>query len=334
MGSSGGGSSDTTIHYDQSVVDNYKQLGWYVFNFGESVDTPENEKGAFLQDQLSLTPFNVLESFNVSILQDYNDSWNNYFIPMLRNFDPDWVGIGFSDVNINNFQRKFINGVAVIEAVAAQNIYLDDDINQNVLPKLRTTLRDIGSVMSSSFIDSQAMVQMNKTKVLSKFKSDLNIKELEISQNAWTHYLDWRWKVQDFNIKFLESFYKTGMSYNDQLNKVTLENLMWHWTVIDNVRATVGALNGAPVSSKSSSFNPSAMQQAATYVGMAGALVGMYNGLSNLGGPAVETMTGAGGGPVEAGWMGAAGGVGAASETGLTIDEIVTAGEMLGMALA
>jgi len=323
FGGGGGGSSEMTIHYDQEIMYAWAQLR----NWGmRGVDV--NDVGPYIPDYIQMAPF-VQFSDPTSFANDYALIWYDYFIPMLGVMDTDRTGVTFGNININNFQTKFINSPAIITAVATQNVYLDDDLNQNVFPKLRTTLRDIGSVMSSSFLDTQAIVLMNKSKVLSKYQSDLNIKELEISQNAWVHYLEWKWKVMDFQVKYMESYYKTGMPYNDSVNKVTNENLMFPFSVLEQVRAIVSCLGQPQATSKSTSFNPSPMQTAATYVGMAGALTGMYNGLT--GGETMATMSGGGGAAMigaEAGWggaaeMGMASGMGAMLE-GVTVEEVAS----------
>jgi hypothetical protein len=247
MGGSSGGSSDTTIHYDSTVMNAYQQLIWYTYD------------GGFM-NSLNQTPY----SFGMSDVNNaFLDFHNNFYLVYMANIDPVFLLTQIQDIMVNH---------SVIDAdIAAENQFLEDDINQNILPKLRAGLRDIGAVMTSAFLDAQALVEMNKQKTISKYSAGMKIKALDMSHDIWAKLLAWRQGIVQQYLDEIKNYYACAHTYFTVGNDVTAKNILWPWTILDNVRAIVGSLNGAQAGHSTTS-NPPGLQVAGQYVGMAAGL--------------------------------------------------------------
>ena len=76
-----------------------------------------------------------------------------------------------------------VNSSVVDDLVAAEGALLDDDIEASSLPRLQTGMRDINSVVSSSFVIGKALIEDARTKSISKFSAQLKYNLIPAAQS-------------------------------------------------------------------------------------------------------------------------------------------------------
>jgi hypothetical protein len=267
--SGGGGSTDTTIHPDQSVKDAYVVAVW-------AASDPVTGQ---LPKTIGLFPY----SFGMSDVNNaFLDFHTNFFLFFMANVDIESA--------YDQTQAKMVDGPVVSDMVAAQNIYLEDEINQNTLFKLKTHLSNIGAVMTSSYMDTVGIVEMNKVKALTQYRATLNTDMLKLSHSRWEKHLEWNKNIVDEYLHEIVSYYQSADVYTKTGNDVSVNNALWGWKILDQYRAIVGCLNGAPAGG-STVTTPSAMQQAGSYVGMAAGVTDIASSLKGIFSSAPATTT-------------------------------------------
>ena len=259
----GGGSTDTTIHPDGTVLAQYVSLNYWA-NDGN------NPNCAFAKGGFDRQPY----SFGMSDVNNaFLDFHNNFYVLFMVDLDIDAL--------YEQLQASMVDGPVVSDMVAAQNIYLEDEINQNTLFKLKVHLSDIGAVMTSSYMDTVGIVEMNKVKALTQYKAGLNVDMLKLAHQRWEKHLEWNKNIVDEYLHEIVSYYQSADIYTKTGNDVAANNTLWPWKILDQLRAIVGSLNGAPAGG-STVQNPSAMQQAGSYVGMAAGVTDVASSLKGL----------------------------------------------------
>lgn len=259
MGSSTAANTEMTVRYSPAVENAYQQLIWFTYENNLVNNAMEAEPNIF-----PLTDF----------AGAFCDLYYNYFRPRV-------LDIGDVRDHLIGTQEDLVDSSVIDNQVAAHYQYLEDNINQVVLPKIRAGMRDIGAVMSSSFIDAQALVEVNKLKAVSKFSADLKLKMLEIAQDTWIKWMEWNWKVVNYQVNVLDLYYKVGSNYTKLWNDVAVGNELFPFTVLDQVRAIVGALNGAQAArSGKETMAMSGIQTTAAYVGVAANVASIAGSIS------------------------------------------------------
>jgi hypothetical protein len=93
--------------------------------------------------------------------------------------DADWgAALDYAETKID----ALIDDTFVNVAVDAQSDYLDDELDNSILPKFKSGMRDINAVMSSGFIVGEAIILAMKVRDVAKFRADLSGK-LELTRN-------------------------------------------------------------------------------------------------------------------------------------------------------
>ena len=182
------------------------------------------------------------------------------------------------DVLYTQILDDSINNVAINNRVSAHGVDLSDDVIQNATPRLVTGLRDINSVLSSSFIVAKAMLEVARTKALSKYDVELRAAMLPIANSRWQMHLQWNKDVISIYAEVMKLYFSASMDLDNHNYGMATKDALWPFTVLEYQRAALGALQGAS-NSKSDVAGASTTQKAiggALGGAAAGAMVGSY----------------------------------------------------------
>jgi len=138
-----------------------------------------------------------------------------------------------------------VNSPVVSNLVAAESALMDDDIEINSLPRLRTGMRDINSVMSSSFVVGKSIIEDAKVKSLSKFTAELRYRLIPIAADRWAKHLEWNKGVIGVYAEIMKFYFSAKTDVNEANYSMKAKNVLWPFTVLDFERAALGALQGA-----------------------------------------------------------------------------------------
>jgi hypothetical protein len=138
-----------------------------------------------------------------------------------------------------------VNSPVVSNLIAAESALMDDDIETNTIPRLQTGMRDMNSVMSSSFIVAKAIVEDAKVKSLSKFSAGLKYNLIQIASGRWTTHLEWNKGVVGVYAEIMKFYFAAKTDMDDVNYTMAVKDKLWPFTVLDFERAALGALQGA-----------------------------------------------------------------------------------------
>jgi hypothetical protein len=177
-----------------------------------------------------------------------------------------------------------IDSPAVNNLVSAESDLIDDEIETSSLPRLRTGMRDINSVMSSSFVIGKSLIENAKTKMIAKFSAELKYKLIPVAQERWQSHLNWNKLVIGTYAEIMKLYYAAKTDVDEINYAMVAKNTLWPFTVLDYERASLGALQGA-TNSKTDVAGASTMSRV-----LSGALSGAAMG-ATIGGAIGSTIT-------------------------------------------
>ena len=134
---------------------------------------------------------------------------------------------------------------AVNTLIAAEGALIDDEIETTSLPRLRTGMRDINAVMSSSFIVGKSLIEDARTKMVAKFSADLKYRLIPVAQERWSAHLNWNKLVIGTYAEIMKLYFSAKTDVDEVNYAMAAKNLLWPFTVLDFERAALGALQGA-----------------------------------------------------------------------------------------
>jgi len=151
------------------------------------------------------------------------------------------------DINVLYAQifEDTVNASAINNLVSAEAVMMDDDIDVNVLPRFQVGLRDINSVISSSYVVGKAMIEDARVKALSKFSAGLKYQMIPVASERWKAHLDWNKGVVGVYAELMKLYFSAKMDVDNFNYSMAAKNLLWPFTVLEYERAALGALQGA-----------------------------------------------------------------------------------------
>lgn len=149
----------------------------------------------------------------------------------------------------NQIFEDTINASEVNDLISAEASLLDDDIEQNILPRFQIGMRDINSVVSSSFVVGKSIIESSRVKSISKFSAELKFRLLGIAAERWRSHLDWNKSVVMSYAEVMKLYYSIKLDVTDHNYSMAAKDVLWPFTVLEYERAALGALQGATTSS-------------------------------------------------------------------------------------
>lgn len=140
------------------------------------------------------------------------------------------------------------NDTAISNVVDAHIDQVDEDFEQNILPQLLVGQRDINSVMSDSFIVAKAQLLQSKQKKIAEFDANLRYKLIPVAADVFSKYLTWNNQVVKTYIDVMKFAILTEIDQDSINYDYALREVMWPFTVLEQERANIGALQGAVTS--------------------------------------------------------------------------------------
>jgi len=235
----GGGSADNTIRYAPYLEAAHSQL--------------LNHKGA---DTPALS---VIDVFNATINQspygDYvplyiNDAFFGHGYEM-KNFPSlfDLFGKFLAGVDIcdlfGQIYENIVHGAEIEAAIRAQAEELDADIQTSVMPRFLAGMRDINSVIASSFVIGKAVIEDARVRSINKFASEIRLKAVDATIKVWERHLDWNKNVATVYADLFKLYYDKSMEVDARNLEYASKDKLWNLNLFDDVRAVLGAMGGA-----------------------------------------------------------------------------------------
>lgn len=165
-----------------------------------------------------------------------------------------------------------LNSSEVDNLVSAEASLMEDDIEANVLPRLQTGIRDINSVLASTFVVGKSLIEDTRVKALEKFRAELKYKLIPTVRDRWIAHLDWNKNIVCTYAEIMKFYFSAKMDLDDINYSYGAKDKLWPFTVMEYERAAIGALQGAsPMST-----NPAGSSTVSRVLG--GALSGAATG--------------------------------------------------------
>ncbi len=138
-----------------------------------------------------------------------------------------------------------LNSSEVDNLVSAEAVLMEDDIEANVLPRLQTGIRDINSVLASTFVVGKSLIEDTRVKALEKFRAELKYKLIPTVRDRWIAHLDWNKNIVCTYAEIMKFYFSAKMDIDDINYSYDAKDKLWPFTVLEYERAALGALQGA-----------------------------------------------------------------------------------------
>lgn len=264
-GSSGGGGGDST---------NTIRYAPYIEDYHKSVLVDSKGFGELLRETNPYSTYNPIEISDAFFGAGYSIA----SFPSLY----DIFGKFMAGLDIEALWEQSLEGTqdsnAIGNMTAEHAKALDDDINENTLPRYQLGLRDVNAVMSSSYLVGKSLIETAKIRALDKFDADMRYKLIPIAADRWNKHLAWNQAVVATHGTLAQLYYNTELATGSQNIDRLVQESLWPFTVMDNERAMLGALQGAMVSKATGGPGEASQTQKAIGGAVSGAAMGYMVG--------------------------------------------------------
>ena len=168
-----------------------------------------------------------------------------------------------------------VNSPQVNDMVAAEGALMDDEIETSSLPRLKTGMRDINSVISSSFIVGKSLIEDARTKAVSKFSAELKYRLIPIAVERWSKHLEWNRTNVAIYSEIMKLYYGTKQQIQETNYTYASRDILWPFTVLDFERANLAALQGATNQSTTQQHKPGMFELVSKGAGLFG-IAGLF----------------------------------------------------------
>ncbi len=231
-GGGGGGDSQTTYRFAPYLEDAHTAL----INYGWNYATPGGS--LFMSPYANYTVPNPDDGFFGTgyVLASF-PSLYDMFGKFVAGLDVEAL---FSQVYSDTATNPITN-----DLIAAHSSNLQDDIDQVAWPRIAAGMRDIGSVMSSSFITARTQIQTQKAKTVTDFAARVKTHAMDIAVQRWGRHLEWNNHTIEQYTKMIQLYFAAKSDYINTKSEIDSRNLLWPFTVLEHQRVIIGTLNGA-----------------------------------------------------------------------------------------
>lgn len=229
-GGGGGGDTETTIRYADYIEDKHSAfLDW--IQASRITAEANNPFTGYVDIEYADSFFGA--GYVISDFPSLYDMYGKF----MAGLDVDTLYTQILDDSINN--------VAINNRVSQHAIELEDDIIQSASPRFVTGLRDINSVLSSSFVIGKAMLETARTKALSKYDAELRLAMLPVAASRWQTHLEWNKVVIREYAEIMKLYFSSAMDLDNHNYTMAAKAALWPFTLSEYERAALGALQGA-----------------------------------------------------------------------------------------
>ncbi len=180
------------------------------------------------------------------------------------------------DVLFSQTFTDVVNSSEVADLASAEAALMDADIAANILPRFQVGMRDINSVMASTYVVGTSLIEDARVKALEKFRTALRFQLIPVAVDKWKTHLAWNESVIKTYAEVMKLYFSAKLDLTEFNYTMQTKNTLWPFTVLEFERAALGVLQGAYSSATkgSTAGEPSTMQKA-----LSGALSGAAAGM-------------------------------------------------------
>ena len=229
-GGGGGGDTVTTIRYAEYVEDRHKAFLIAVAEYREDT-TGESPFEDYTDITTDVAFFGT--GYTIASFPSLYDMYGKFM-----------AGLDIDSLYSQVFEDT-VNASEVNDLVAAEGGLIDDDIDSNVTPKFQVGMRDINSVLASSYVVGKALIADSRVKALEKFRSELKYQLIPVATERWKTHLEWNKATVMSYAEIMKLYFSAKMDIENFNYTMAAKNLLWPFTVLDYERAALGALQGA-----------------------------------------------------------------------------------------
>lgn len=137
------------------------------------------------------------------------------------------------------------NSDTIQASVIAHRTILNEDLEQNILPRFKEGMRDINAVMSSSFVNGKAILEKGISNKLAEFDANLRYKLLPVAAEVFSKHLAWNSGMISQYLEVMKLAILTKFDTDNTNYNYALKDIMFPFTTLEQERANLGALQGA-----------------------------------------------------------------------------------------
>ena len=137
-----------------------------------------------------------------------------------------------------------LNASEINDTVTAEMKLVDDNIIKDTLPEFQISMRDINSVLSSSFVIGKSVIENARVKVLSKISSEAKFQLIPDVQARFNSSLNWDKKTVTTYAEAMKLYYMTKMGVDNANYTFDVQDKLWPLNVLDFERVALGTLQG------------------------------------------------------------------------------------------
>lgn len=233
-GGGGGGDTETTVRYAGYIEDKHKDF----------LNTVASRRAIAIND----SPFEDYVDIDIGPAFFGTGYLISSFPSLYDMFGKFMAGLDICALYGQIFEDT-VNAPEINSLVAAEAVMMDDDIEANVIPRFQAGMRDINSVMSSSYVLGRSAIEDARVKSLSRFSAELKYRMIPIVTQRWQTHLDWNKSVVMSYAELMKLYFSAKMDIDGVNYQMAAKNVLWPFTVLEYERAALGALQGARTTS-------------------------------------------------------------------------------------
>lgn len=149
------------------------------------------------------------------------------------------------EILFDEIYEDTINGTVISNVISSEASILDDELTNKSYPRFDAGMRDINSVMSSTFVVGHAMMEAEKNKVLSRFSADLRAKVLPLVTERWGRHLEWNRNVINDYAQIMKFAISQKMDVDNHNLEMDAKRVLWPFNATQYMTSTLNALSGA-----------------------------------------------------------------------------------------
>lgn len=290
-GSGGGGGSSGTIDYPQYMKDRHSAL--YDWMREEVWKAQTNNPYDYLQ---AWSPISTVRQMEGTI-----DCWDD----IVRGFDP--VAVWESLMGqVPDVVFGLLDNPALEEWFEAERAQQCQVLQNEILPKFRRGMQDIGAVMTSAFYIGEGLLwakaMEDGSKAEKEYKGKLAVAAFEYVfrntsdlLNIALQKINFHKEIAHYNLESLRMAYTMMKEYTDSKNIYDIERVKWPLEMYKYLMDALGSISA----SAGTSYTTSASGTSRVASGVGGALAGAGMGAmagaahGSIGGPAGAAIGGA-----------------------------------------
>lgn len=137
-----------------------------------------------------------------------------------------------------------INNPTIDNLASAEATRLSDDLTEEAYPRFQCGMRDINSVLSSTFVVGMAMMETGRTKALARFDAEIRYRLYPIIVERWRGHLDWNRAVIDVYAQIMKLYYSCRIDMDNHFFDIRSKDKLWPLTLLQFHMAALGAVTG------------------------------------------------------------------------------------------